>query len=212
MQSIIFIISIFFVYLIDKKLNKVIEPYIIVETERLTNNIVNKKINEIMDNFNMDSILLNNDNNVSYNTKELNKIKNRITQQIQDELMNLDNGYIDNYFIPTRITNGKFKNVKRGILCDISIGSIRGSTLFSNVGPSIPIKLLFSSQLNSDIKVEVKEYGINNVIVEIYYVIDIKEQITMPMTSKRKKIHIKEPLSIEIINGKIPQYYNGYIK
>ena len=212
MLSLVFIISIFFIYLIDKKLNKVIEPYIIVETERLTNNIVNKKINEIMDNFNMDSILLNNDNNISYNTKELNKIKNQITKQIQDELMNLDNGYIDNYFIPTRITNGKFKYVKRGILCDISIGSIRSSTLFSNVGPTIPIKLLFSSQLNSDIKVEVKEYGINNVIVEVYYVIDIKEQITMPMTSKRKKIHIKEPLSIEIINGKIPQYYNGYIK
>ena len=57
-----------------------------------------------------------------------------------------------------------------------------------------------------------KEYGINNVIVETYLVVTIKEQVIMPLSSKRKNIVIKEPLTIDIIQGSIPNYYNGYLK
>ena len=213
---IVFVVSIFFIYLIDRRLNKTMGPYIDVEVERLTNNIVNAKVNEIISNVNLENYFsLNNVNNnikISYDTVGLNKLKSMITKEIENELTNLDNGVIDDYFVPSRIKKGKFKNVKKGILCDVSIGSIRGSSLFSNVGPTIPIKLLFSSQLNSDIDVNIKEYGINNAIVEVYFVIYIKEQINMPLTSKRKKIEIREPLLIDIISGKIPDYYGGYIK
>ena len=93
-----------------------------------------------------------------------------------------------------------------------TISIVRGSTLFSNVGPTIPIKLLFSSQLNSQIDIEVNEYGINNAIMKVYFSVEIKEQITMPLTSKRQKIKIKKPLTIDIVQGKIPDYYNGYLK
>ena len=94
-------------------------------------------------------------------------------------------------------------------MCDVSIGSIRGSTLFSNIGPTIPIKLLFSSEINSKIDVEVSEYGINNAIVKIFIVLDIDEQIIMPISSKRKRITIKKPIIIDIVRGDIPNYYTG---
>lgn len=211
------VLAIILVYLIDVRLNKVVETYIDVEVERLTNNIVNAKVDEVIKNINLNDLFLiqheeNNNMRMSYDTKKINELKSNINRVIQDELMELDNGNIDSYFIPTRIKNGKFKNIKKGILCDVSLGSVRGSTLFANFGPTIPIRLLFSSQLNTDIDINVREYGINNAIVEVYLVIYIKEQITMPLTSKRRKIKIKDPLMIDIIHGKIPDYYGGYIK
>jgi len=199
----VFVISFFCIYLLDLRINSVLVPYINVEVERLVNNIVTKAVNDEMKNVNIDDI---------YNSSKLNYIENKIDRRIQQELINIDDGKLDDYFIPKRVKTGRFKKIKNGILCDISIGSIRGSTLFANVGPTIPIKLLFSSGLNSNIDVDVSEYGINNAIIKVYFNIDIKEQITMPISSKRRKINIRKILAIDIIKGKIPDYYTGLIK
>ena len=197
---------------INRKIKDVVKPYIDVEVERLTNNIVNVKLHDIIlknDNINL-IIDRNSDGNIekiSYDTHRLNDIKNFINKEISDYLIKLNDGEIDDYFIPERIKNSKFKKYKNGIICDVSIDSIYNSILFANVGPTIPMKIVFNEQVNSDIDIEVKEYGINNMIVEVYLVVTIKEQIIMPLTSKRKNIVIREPLSIDIIQGKIPDYY-----
>ena len=150
--------------------------------------------------------------NIYYDTNKLNKIKNSITNDVQQTLIDLDNGNIDNYFISDKLKKSKFKKVKNGIVCDVSIDSIQNFSLFANVSPTIPIKLVFSDQLNSDIDVDIKEYGINNVIIQVYLIITVKEQVIMPLSSKRSNIVIKEPISIDIIRGKIPEYYNSYLK
>ena len=199
----VFVISFFCIYLIDLRVNSVLLPYINVEVERLINNIVTKVVNDEMKNIELDDL---------YSISKLNRIENIIDERIQKELINIDNGKLDDLFIPNRIKIGRFKKIKNGVLCDISIGSIRGSTLFSNVGPTIPIKLLFSSGLNSNIDVEVSEYGINNAIIKVYLNINISEQITMPVSSKRKNISIKKIIAMDIIKGEIPNYYTGLIK
>ena len=175
-----------------------------VEVERLVNNIITKAINDEMKSIDINS----NSSNVS----KLNEIEKKIDERIQRELILIDDGVLDDYFIPKRIKNGRFKKIRTGVLCDISIGSIRGSTLFANIGPTIPIKLLFSGGLNSNISIDISEYGINNAIIKVYFNVDINEQITMPISSKRKKISIKKILAIDIINGEIPDYYAGLIK
>ena len=206
----VFVISFFCLFLIDKRINKVLEPYINVEVERLVNNVVVKIINEKVKGINIDDIIINNNSNEFYDTTKINLLEKEIDDALQEEIIKIDDGKIDDIFIPERIKKSKFKKVKNGILCDVSIGSIRNSTLFANVGPVIPIKLTFTSQLNSNIDIDIKEYGINNVIVEVYYVGEFYEQITMPMTSKRRKIVVKKPVLINIIKGKIPDYYMGH--
>jgi sporulation protein YunB len=183
-------------------------PYINVEVERLVNNVVNRAINDVMSNVDVKDVLIN-DENISYDALKINEIENKVDKKIQQELLNIDDGDVSEYFVPNRIKKGRFKKIKNGILCDVSIGSIRGSTVFSNIGPTIPIKLLFSSQLNSSMNVDISEYGINNAIVKIYINLDIHTQITMPITSKRKCISIKKPVIIDIVRGKIPNYYTG---
>ena len=204
--------SFFCLHLIDRRINRILEPYIDVEVERLVNNIVVKVINEKMKGIDNDVLINENSSFGFYNTTKMNELEEEITRALQEEIMKIDNGEIDDSFIPERIKNGRFNKIKNGILCDVSIGSIRNSTLFANVGPVIPIKLTFGSQLNSNIDIDVSEYGINNVIIKVYFIGEFHEQVTMPISSKRKKIIIKKPIIINIIQGTIPDYYNGYLK
>lgn len=197
---------------INKKIKNVVKTYVDVEVERLTNNIVSTQLHEvILENDKINLIVDRNSDGtvekISYDTYQLNNIKNIVTKKISNYLIKLNDGKVDDYFIPERIRKSRFKKYKNGIICDISIDSIYNSILFANVGPTIPMKIVFNEQLNSDIDIDIKEYGINNMMVEVYLVVTIKEQIIMPLTSKRKEIIIREPLSIDIIQGKIPDYY-----
>ena len=185
-------------------MKNILLPYINVEVERLVTNIITKTLNEEMNNINLDSDF--------YNATNLNKLESEIDEKVLDELINIDAGIVDDSLIPMRVRNSRFKKIKNGILCDISIGSLRGSTLFSNIGPTIPIKLLFNSGIKSNIDIEINEYGINNAIVKTYFNIELNEQITMPISSEKRKINIRKILDIDIIKGEIPNYYTGLIK
>ena len=80
--------------------------------------------------------------------------------------------------------------------------------MFANVGPSIPIKLSYIGDTIVNIDIEEKEYGINNVIVKIFAVVEVTNQVSMPISSKKTILKVKVPISINIINGQIPNYYS----
>ena len=56
----------------------------------------------------------------------------------------------------------------------------------------------------SNVDVKIKEYGINNCLIEMNLVIEIKQQIMLPLISKKIKIINDIPISYKVINGKIP--------
>lgn len=132
-----------------------------------------------------------------------------LTEKISKTLIDIDNGVIEPKYIPERIKKGRFKHIRKGILCDISFSSLRNSTLFANIGPSIPIKLVFLGQVSTDIQTDIKDYGINNMMVSLNLVIVVKEQISMPISSIKKNVSVKIPISMDIVKGEVPSYY-GY--
>ena len=210
-----FLSTIFCLELIDYQIVSILKPYMNSEVERLTNNIVNQAIRNKIKNANYSFNKVNQNENsklFSYDTIMLTKIKDEITAYVQDSFIQLDNGKIDEYFISDRIKTGRFKKVKHGVICDLTLGSVRGSTLFANVGPAIPIKLSFLGQIQSDIDVDIKEYGINNVLVTIYLIINVKEQISMPFSSDKVDIKVREPIVIDLVQGNIPHYFYDYLK
>jgi len=212
------IISFFLVSLIDKRISLMLDKYIGIEVERLTTNIVSRAVDKITREENYNNYLIINKANelkiesISYNTKEINKLTDKISRTVQENLLNLENGDLDEFFISDKFKRGKFKNVRNGLVCDISLGSIKNSTLFANVGPTIPIKLTFIGQVNTELDVVTKEYGINNVLIEIYVIVKVRELASMPLTSEEREIVIREPIAIDIIKGEIPDYYGGITK
>ncbi|MBQ3306687.1 MAG: sporulation protein YunB [Bacilli bacterium] len=160
----------------------------------------------------MDSLLVITRNNnriekISYDTSSMLNIKNKIIENIEKELNDIEKISHEYYSSPNQEkSKNKFKNWKNGYICEVNINAIQGSTLFGNIGPSIPIKLSYMGYTYVDIDMDVEEYGINNVIVRINAIIKISNLITMPISTKVHEVVIKEPLSIEIINGDIPNY------
>lgn len=200
---------------IDKRINEILDSYVNIEIERLTTNIVNLTVNEIMSEMKYNNFLFfskdaeNKLENISYNTELINTFTDKVALKVYDELLNLEIGDIDGLEVADKFKKGKFKNIENGLICDVSLGSIKNSTLFANIGPTIPIKLTFIGQVSTNLDVKVREYGINNLMVEVYLIVNVKEQASMPLTSKKKEIVVRVPLSIEIIKGEIPKYYSG---
>lgn len=205
------ILAIIMVKKIELRINSLLMKYINEEVERFSTNIVSKAISDVMVSYDKDDLIIVDkyvDNKFIYDTVKINKIQNKIIKEIQLNLNKLDSGYFDEFFALNRLHHNRYRYIKEGILCEISMGSINKSVLFTNIGPTIPLRIFFSSQLSTEIEIETKEYGINNVMVTFFLKINLKEQINMPLSSKTKKIVLREPISIEIINGEVPKYYN----
>ena len=212
-----FIMSFFCLIYLDKKMKISLGPYVNSEVERLTSNIVNKAVREKMKEQKIDSFIikeesLEKDNNISYDIEKLNTVKEEVTDYIQNILNHLDEADIKDYHLYNQLHVGKFKNIKNGILAENSISSLRGSILFGNIGPTVPVRLYYVGQVHSEINIDAKEYGINNVLVKIFIIISVKEQVIMPLSSSTKEIIIKELLGADIIQGTIPNYYTGFSK
>lgn len=214
MIILVFISSFIFLKILDDRFEKVLKPFFDTEVERFTTNLVNKTLNNLdMDEEYHSLLLVEKDNDgkikrFSYNTYIMNQISSKFSDGIQETLGQLEKGELNDFLF----SSNKFHHIKNGVLCGVSFGTLRGSYLFSNIGPVIPIRLLFLGQVMPDIDIKVKEYGINTIMVEVYFVARVKEQISMPFSSKRKEIVVNQLLMVDIIHGEIPSNYNKFSK
>ena len=198
---------------VDKKLNILLDNYLNMEVKRLTTNVVNKSVKDVLAKQEYDDLIIvskkeNSEiNKIEYNTKKINILTNDILNKVQQNIKRLDSGQVDSMFLYNQSKNMRFNKIEKGIVLDVSLGNIYHSSLFANIGPTIPIKLVFSLHTNVDIDLKTKEYGINNIMVEIDAVVTVKEITTMPISSKQKTIKVRSPISIDIIKGNIPENY-----
>ncbi len=84
--------------------------------------------------------------------------------------------------------------------------------MFSAIGPSIPINIKYLGNVTSNLKTEVKEYGINNSLITIYVDINVEMLVILPFSSKEINITNLVPIVIKMINGEVPQIYGGLVK
>lgn len=91
----------------------------------------------------------------------------------------------------------------------IHLGSFTGIRLFSGVGPIIPVKLSTSGNIQTDLRSEFKQAGINQTIHRIYLQVDCEVNILTPYNVITEKISNQILIAENVIVGKIPDsYYN----
>ena len=211
---IISILSSFFLLQISgKKLNSSIYNYVNIESKRLASNIVNYSINETIEKNLSDELFKITKNNqdeveiLDYNTKEVNRILKVVTKEIQKSLLSLEEGNIKQFAIAETFKNGNFKNIKKGVICEIPLGILKKNIFFSNFGPIIPVRMSFLGNVQSEIKTNITSYGFNSIVLEVILHVEIEEQVTMPTTSKKSIIEIDAPLTLKVVQGIVPEYY-----
>lgn len=202
----VFIISFVFLIVINYRLKKTLNNYISIEAERIASHVVNLSIKDI--NISSHDYIYLNGDNYSYNLVFINEYRDRLSRKIQDYYSYIENGDYSKYpsFVQ-QYNRDKYKNVKKGYLCEVSFNSIMNSVLFSNVGPTIPIKITFVGTTNVNVDIKTKEYGINNAIIEMDAIIEVVNEISLPITTGKIKIKVKEPITMDIVKGVVPNYY-----
>lgn len=100
-----------------------------------------------------------------------------------------------------------FERMKNGVMLEIPMGVILNNSILNNVGPKIPIKVMFNGDVESNVDTKIKQYGINNILLEIDVEIVVVESVVLPFSRSEVEILFDFPLVIEIISGKVPENY-----
>ena len=121
------------------------------------------------------------------------------------------NQYID--YIYDCLTNTDFsdKYYEDGVYF-VSSSLINNAMLFNNLGLKIPMKVNVANDLRINFRTNVKDYGINSVLVELYLVIEVNSWFVNPFNDGSFGDTYEYVLSSKIVNGKIPDYFGGIIE
>jgi len=149
---------------------------------------------------------------VDFNSGMVNQILRITTSAVLQKLKDLESGQLDTEILSSGyFSTEQLKYLKKGILKEVPIGLITKNPLFSNLGPKIPIRIHYIGDVLGNITTNITSYGINNALVQIGIHLEITAQILLPYLTKEKVIQFDIPLSIKMIQGKIPTYYSGGI-
>lgn len=187
------------------------------EAYKITNIIVNKTVENSLDDY--DLYIINKDNNdninmLDFNTIEVNKLLTRIITNIQKNFQHISSGNFNSSDIyDFDLEDYDKKNLEKGIIYRIPIGVISNTTLLSNLGPTIPVKITLNGDIKGNVSTKVTNYGINNALIETTVNLEINQLIMLPITSKNVKINLSIPIAMKLIQGLVPNfYYNGIDK
>ena len=80
------------------------------------------------------------------------------------------------------------------------------------MGFKIPMKINFIHDVDMGLKTKVRNYGVNNILIELYVVIDIKSNIMSPSSYKEFSNSYEVVVASKIVVGEIPVYMGDSIE
>lgn len=91
---------------------------------------------------------------------------------------------------------------------EIPLGQATGNALLANLGPRIPVHFEIVGSLQSDVMHEIKEFGVNAALVEIYIPITVNMQIIIPFSTSTREVSTRVFIDSRVIMGDVPDFYN----
>ena len=207
------IFSTIFLIILNKKAMPVIMNYASVQTKKIgievLRNTGTDELNELIDNNNLFSVTQNNNGeieSIDFNTSVINEALKIIAKNVRKRLKEVEKGKN----LPDEIyENILDKKLKNGIIYEVPVGVVFGDSLFSYIGPKIPVKIKYSGNVSLDIKTRVSEYGLNSALIEVYVLVEVTQRTILPFQSKDIKLSSEIPIVIKVIKGSIPYYLQG---
>lgn len=214
------ICAIFFIYYFSTKLGNGLIICAADEVKHLTTLVMNNCIKKYIDTkpqVNLLEIEKNSQNEISritYNTKILNQTSTQILDLLESDLNTMVKGKIGELGINlNKLSKEYYEQTDNGIIFTVSVGNSTGNLLLANIGPKIPLNLKTVGNTSAKINTKITEYGLNNAMIEINVELVTTIAIQMPFMSKEVTVKNIVPLSMEIIQGIVPEtYLNNNLK
>ena len=199
-----------FLIILNKKAMPAIMSYANVQTKRIGIEILRsaglKEVNELLKDKELFTIIKNNDGeieSIDFDTGLINNALIVVAKNVRARLKEIEKG--EN--LPEEVySNVLDKNLKNGIIFEIPMGVAFGNTLFSNLGPKIPVKIKYSGNVGLDVKTRVSEYGINSALIEIYIYVEVTQRTILPFQSEDVKLTSEIPVVMKVVKGGVPNY------
>lgn len=176
--------------------NTVLLPMAEGKLRKIVSTIINNSTNNLTFDsslFTMDKDQNNEIRMINYNSYEVTKLINEVTCNIEMEL--------------DKLNENKRSELDKYVISEVPFGSIFNSSFLRGLGPKIPLKAEMVGSIVSNIETEVKPYGVNNAYVETRIFLEVTAIIYLPFVSKEIKISNIIPISINIVQGSVPQGY-----
>lgn len=203
--------SIIFINYYSNIVTPVVVKYAEKDIEKIVEIIVNSSLKQVNDEVDINELF-----NIKYNdkgeiilidfdSKKSSEVLNRINNVIEYNMKEFEYGNVD--LFKDYYTDKDYYMLKKGIVVNVPFGILLNNSLFNNIGPKIPVRVIFKKNIETNFSTDVKEYGINNAYLELDLNINIDIVVILPIVSDDINKSFRFPLSIKIIQGKIPSYY-----
>ena len=210
-----FISSLILISYFSQKITPSLKNYSKSEAKKIITIVINNSISnklttslDIEDIFNTKKDSLTNTTIMNLDTKKITTLQNVFNKEISKNLKLVEIGKINSLNINLKeLSDIDYEEIKNGLVYYIPAGNLTGSILTNNLGPKIPLKFNMSGDVISQITTDVKEYGINNSLLEVKLKVKASMIITMPFVSEEVNVKTENPLIIKIIQGQTPNYY-----
>lgn len=91
---------------------------------------------------------------------------------------------------------------------EIPIGQATGNTILANLGPKIPVHFEIVGSLRSDVVHDIKEFGVNAALIEIYIPVTVNVQIVIPFSTSVAEVSTRVFIDSRVIMGNVPDFYS----
>lgn len=209
----IFIFSLIFLTILNKRAMPAIMNYANVQTKRIGIEILRNtgiiEVNELINEADLFKIIKNNNGeieSIDFNTGVINEALVIISKNVRKRLKEVEQGKN----LPEEMYDNILdKSMRKGIIYEVPAGVVFGNAFLSNVGPKIPVKIKYSGNVGLDVKTKVSEYGLNSALIEVYIYVEVTQRTILPFQSKDIKLTSEIPVVMKIVKGTIPYYLSG---
>ncbi len=224
-KSSLFIISIVLIIIfvilgfnfLNKKASPLIMTYAEMEAKKLSSIIINKAISKhITEKTSGDELFAITKESsgeiraIDFNTALVNKFLTETTNSVQMNLRNIEKGNVEALeFSDSILVDYDKETLEKGIIYEVNSGVIFGNPLLANVGPKVPVRINIIGDATSYVSTEVKNYGINNALIEVYVNLKISEKVFLPFYNKIINVESKTPVAMKVVTGSVPKYYSN---
>lgn len=209
---ILIVVSVLFIFsYIGNHVTPVILNYAEKQAKKIAVLVISQAVSEeVLNNFDDTDLFTDDEYGTEYNTNKIMKLLKTIAVSVRTHLKKMEKGELEEI----GVSNSEYFNVpdnklKNGVIYEVPSGIIFNNGLLANVGPKIPVKLSFIGDIVIDLVKDVKEFGINNAVIELSVYIKVTEQVILPFSYRQIEVESTIPLTIKILRGDVPGYYLG---
>lgn len=201
-------------WIINKNVKPTLMGYAHAETKKIAamviNKAINKKVASVMD---INDIIESDPKNPSttrLNAKIINRVMAETTNLVQLNLKEAEQGNLQALELLSDVEIEKDPEERtEGIVYYVPLGQVTNNILLGNLGPKIPIRFHAIGEVTSNVKSNVKPYGINNAYVEVFIEVEVNVQIIVPFATEMTTVVQDIPVAMGMVHGDVPDFYNG---